>query len=382
MIAQAERSPSGVAVAIPVKNEADRIGDCLRALADQREAPPIAVVLLLNDCTDGTAAIVRRLACNLPFDVHCIETSLPRAQSGAGYARRLAMIRAAELASDSVLLTTDADTRAPPDWIACNLRAIALGADAVAGRAVIDPVEALLIPQALHEDDAFESAYAALLDEIRAVIDPDPADPWPRHSEHSGASIAVRTRVYQRAGGIPAMAPGEDRAFLTALERIDARIRHAPEVRVTVSGRIFGRAEGGMADTIRRRMMQPDKFLDHRLEPAANAARRAIAKTVFRKLWLSRCSNPTKLHRLRVRLAVSLEQLQEAITQPHFGAAWMAIEAANLRLRRQLVPASETGAQTRKARRILALLHAAGFSHPPSAADQAAIAIPEAAMPG
>ena len=74
---------------------------------------------------------------------------------------------------------------------------------------------------------------------------------------------------------MPPIPLGEDRAFFAALRRIDARIRHAPEVRVTVSARTNGRATGGMADTIRRRLEKPDEMLDENLEPAVNATRRA-----------------------------------------------------------------------------------------------------------
>jgi hypothetical protein len=156
------------------------------------------------------------------------------------------------------------------------------GADAIAGRIEIDPVEAVLIPSRLHEDDARECAYADLLDQIDAAINPELSDPLPRHTEHSGASIAVTLSTYRRAGGIPPLALGEDRAFFAALRRIDARIRHAPEVRVMVSGRTMGRAAGGMADTIRRRMINPDETLDDRLEPALDALRRAELRRLTR----------------------------------------------------------------------------------------------------
>jgi hypothetical protein len=107
-----------------------------------------------------------------------------------------------------------------------------------------------------------ECGYDKLLDQIHALLDPDPFDPWPRHTEHSGASLAVTLEAYRRAGGIPPMAVGEDRAFAEALRRVDAHIRHAPTVRVIVSGRIIGRAAGGMADTICRRLTRPDEMLD------------------------------------------------------------------------------------------------------------------------
>ena len=153
------------------------------------------------------------------------------------------------------------------NWLARNLDAIARGADAVAGQAEIEPEGAKLIPAHLHAIDARECAYAALLDEIRALLDPDPADPWPRHDEHSGASIAVTVEAYRRAGGMPDVSLAEDRAFIDRLRLVDARIRHERGVSVVVSARTVGRADGGMADTMRRRIAQPDEFLDERLEP-------------------------------------------------------------------------------------------------------------------
>jgi hypothetical protein len=111
-----------------------------------------------------------------------------------------------------------------------------------------------------------------LLDQIAALLDPDLADPWPRHDEENGATLAVRVAAWQRAGGIPAVPVGKDRAFVAALRRVDAHIRHAPEVWMTVSGRLEGRARGGMADTMRRRMQAADMMLDERLEGAREAA--------------------------------------------------------------------------------------------------------------
>jgi hypothetical protein len=69
--------------------------------------------------------------------------------------------------------------------------------------------------------------------------------------------------------------PLTDRALIEALRRIDARIRHDPAICVAVSGRITGRAAGGMAETIRRRMVRQDEFTDASLEPAEDAVRRA-----------------------------------------------------------------------------------------------------------
>lgn len=272
-------------VAIPVRNEAQHIGPCLRALAAQRGASLSHVVLLLNNCTDGTCGVVRALAPSLPFGVVVARRTYPAPIAHAGTARRAAMQVAAGLAGpDGIVLTTDADGRVAPDWLARTLAALGTGVDVVCGRALIDPEEARLIPAHLHEDDRMETAYATLLDRIHDLVDPDPHDPWPRHTEHSGASIAVTVAAWRRAGGVPAVPLGEDRAFLRALRHVDAAIRHAPDVTVCVSGRIAGRARGGMADTMARRMVRQDEMLDDSLEPPRAGLRRARARAVLRRL--------------------------------------------------------------------------------------------------
>src|SRR6202034_1256089 len=146
--------------------------------------------------------------------------------------------------------------------------------------------------------------------------------PWPRHCEHSGASIAVTVDAYQRAGGIPAVALGEDRAFFEALRRVDARIRHASKVRVVVSGRIHGRAAGGMADTIRRRIVRPDDMLDESLEPALDAARRARMRRLARLAWSIRDACDRFMPMLSQALLMPSMELWKALSLPHFGAAW------------------------------------------------------------
>ena len=350
---RAARPPPAVSIAVPVRNEVERIGDCLGAFACQRAAPAFDVVLLLNGWDDGTQAAVAAFAPTMPFRLHAIERHLPPEQAGAGHARRLAFAEAARRAPGAVLMTTDADARVPADWIARNLDALTRGADAVAGRAVIDPVDALRIPQRLHDDDALECAYAALLDEIASIIDPDPADPWPRHDEHSGASFAVTAAAWKAVGGIPAVALGEDRAFFQALRRIDARIRHDPAIRVIVSGRIEGRAAGGMADTMRRRMERPDEMLDDRLEPARAASRRAQIRAELREMWESGDVAGRDMAR---RLGFNPARLTEMLSQPFFGAAWDSVEAASPMLRFVPVPASAVRAETRVAEGCLAVL--------------------------
>lgn len=319
-------------VAIPVRNEAERIGPCLSALNAQI-MPPDVVVLLLNNCTDGTLAVARSLAPRLRFRLDIVRRTLPPEQATAGHARRLAMQLAAERVGDGgILLTTDADAVVPPDWVARNVRGLARGADIVCGRALIDPVEAALIPEHLHEDDALECQLMALLDMLAWMLDPEPHDPLPRHTEASGASLAVRVEAFRHVGGIPNIAAGEDRAFVRALWMADARVRHDPALQVVVSGRVVGRAEGGMADAIQRRIIEQDEYTDDQVEPALDARRRYSLRGRARHAW-----NGGGEPLLPIDLGLRADRVSEALGQATFGSAWAALEAFSPVLRRRRV---------------------------------------------
>src|SRR5271165_1392128 len=340
-----------VVVALPVKDEAERIAACLDALNQQDITADLTIFVLVNNASDESAAIARRH----PVRAVVQEVELADPDASAGGARRLAMHHAAELAGDDgVVLTTDADGRVARDWLRCNLLAIAAGADAVAGRAVIDPIDEARIPLALRAADARECHYATLLDEISAAIDPDPADPWPRHDEHSGASIAVTVDALHRAGGVPALPLGEDRAFFDSLRRIDARIRHAPDVCVTVSGRTDGRAQGGMADTIRRRLVCPDVFLDDRLEPARDAEQRARLRRRARLAWAESVLDYWAILALARDLRLPAAFVHEKLASRRFGAAWDELQDASPALRRRSVPAAAIAHEIAVATAILA----------------------------
>ena len=339
-----------VAVAIPARNEAALLPACIEALGRQSYAPIFDVVLLMNNTTDGSAEAARRAAVGLPLRLTILEHDFPLAEQTAGHARRLAMQAAAGLCGPrGILMCTDADGRVAPDWIAANLSQIRGGADAVAGRALLDPADAASIPAALHDADARECAYAAILDRIATLVDPDPADPWPRHTEHSGASICVTWAAWDRAGGVPAVGIGEDRAFFQALRRMDARIRHAPDVCVTVSGRTAGRAAGGMADTIRRRMEMPDSFVDDALEPALDRVRRLRLRERLRHVR----ADVRRLPDLAGELGISKDYLADAAAALTFGMAWETLERECPSLAQRPVPTAGLEVELARAERIL-----------------------------
>ena len=346
------RHPTAV-VSIPVRDEADLVGACILAFARQTRRPD-AVLLLLNNCSDQTETIARNLSGTLPFALHIVSHTFPPADANAGNARRLAMQLAAELAgTDGVLLTTDADTVVAVDWVEKNVACLSAGADLVCGRVEVDPVELALIPQNLRVDDALECEFSRLLDRIACVLDPDQADPWPRHTEAAGASIAVTVAAFRQANGIPAVALGEDRAFVKLLARMDARIRHDPTISVTASGRIHGRAEGGMADTIRRRMRQQDRFADDHLEPAGDAYRRFDFRRRVRLAWLDRFVGRAPWTELAADLGFPGEVFQSLLDRRFFGTAWAEIEAGSPFLLRRRVRFVDLSRQIAYARHLL-----------------------------
>ena len=88
----------GFVVAIPVRDEEERLPACLRALAQQRDRlgqpiPPtlVRIVVFANNCADQSASLARRLGEVCRSTIRVVEASLPPAAAHAGNARRAAM---------------------------------------------------------------------------------------------------------------------------------------------------------------------------------------------------------------------------------------------------------------------------------------------------
>lgn len=243
-------SPSvRMCVTIPAKNEADYILptlDALRRQIDDRGRPVdpghYAVVVLANNCSDDTAGIARTYAAQHPtFQLHVVELTLPPDVACVGIARKLMMDAAArQLPASGIVAMTDADTLVDSRWVAATLRAFARGARAVGGRIVVPRGERRGYRR-IHLQDV---TYRSLQMLLESMIDPCPADPWPRHFQHYGPSLAVRADDYLACGGMPPVKCIEDAAFAWALERIDVQFVHDPAVRVATSDRRSDRVEG------------------------------------------------------------------------------------------------------------------------------------------
>lgn len=272
-------------VIVPARNEECTLGSTLDALRRQvdssgRSLDPYLyeVLLLLNNCSDGSVQVARDYQLRYPeFCLLVQECVLAPEIAHVGTARRMLMDLACtrlevnqsgSISSKAVILSTDADTIVADDWIVQNLAAIDAGAEAVGGVIHLFPEDLAAL------DDGTRTAYMrdrelqTLVAHLESLLDPDKADPWPRHLEHFGASLACTCEAYRRCGGLPPVKPLEDVAFVAALRRAGARIRHAPEVQIYTSARLDGRAEVGLSGQLRHWRREASEGVPHIVDSA------------------------------------------------------------------------------------------------------------------
>lgn len=250
-------------VVVPARNEERNLEPLLTALARQRDLccgrldpHSYEVVLLLNNCTDRSGAVAREMRSRYPrLQLHVAEISFAMHEAHVGRARQalfdVAFQRFQYLHRlNGLILTTDADSRPTLNWIAQNEAEIAAGAAGVGGRILLEPTEQADLPPDVRKLFLLDIGYRRALEELRSLYAPDTHDPFPRHHQHFGASLAVTAEAYERAGGMPLQRSCEDVALFRAIVESGGRFRHSYRVRVHTSARVIGRAQGGLADAI------------------------------------------------------------------------------------------------------------------------------------
>jgi hypothetical protein len=126
---------------------------------------------------------------------------------------------------------------------------------------------------------------------------------------------------------------------------VDAKIRHAPNISVCVSGRLEGRADGGMAATLKRRLQRRDVWTDDRLEPTVDSHRRLLAKLRLRAVVLGR----EDADLLAEDLLLSTGEMRHALRAQYFGATWAEIQRLSPVLQRRRVAFSNLKREIRQA---------------------------------
>ena len=156
------------------------------------------------------------------------------------------------------------------------------GADAVGGR-ILTRAANPACP--VRRCQLLDATYHVLRSQLEHLLDPDEADPWPRHHQHFGASLAVTAAGYRQVGGLPAVPYLEDEALFRALRRHDLRVRHSPQVRVYTSDRQQGRVAVGLSWQLR----EWAGLLQHGHEPLVDHPAQLIShwqtRRRLRELW-------------------------------------------------------------------------------------------------
>lgn len=316
------------AVAIPARNEEDRIVGCLDACWKSMTgcALPGLIVLLVNNSRDRTASRAAQWSRLRATPVEIICAEIPPAYAHAGGARRAALDSARRhVRADGALLTTDADSRPDCAWVGANLAALDCGAALVCGKVELDPMEFARLPSTVVEMGEIEDIYRRATLELISLLDPDPANPWPHHGQASGASLAISVGAYERIGGAPMIAVGEDRALARRVLEHDLAVVHSDRARVVTSCRLDGRARGGMAETIASRLCATDYLCDEFLEPPDQTIRRTSLRATLRRLSHRRHSTRELLR----RAGLSTEQQDDALALDSFGAFWGTVERSS-----------------------------------------------------
>ena len=284
-------------IVLPVRNEAELLAENLESLTYQIsgrrffEPKLFEIIVFANNCQDHSAEIAR---CwqrkNRHLKIHVAEADIRPENSNIGYVRRCLMNEAYQrlrrtARKSGVILTTDADTKVAPNWLAANLEEIKNGADAVGGRILIDRHELDKMHRQARRFHLFDTAYRLLTAEIEARLDYVSHDYLPRHHQHFNGSFAVTTEAFARAGGVPDVRFLEDVAFYQSLLRVDARVRHSPLVRVQTSARRDGRTESGLSTQINEWAVlgeNGEKFL---VESAVEIEERFHLRKNLRGMW-------------------------------------------------------------------------------------------------
>lgn len=200
-----------VAVLLPVRDEAPRVGSCLEALLAQRGVPDLAIIVLDDGSTDGTAGVVARAAAG-DGRVRLIAGPPPPAGwLGKPHACHQLAVAAGPAA---VLVFVDADVVLAPDAVAA---AVAL----LEGFDLVSPYPRVVGAGARTVQPLLQWSWLTFLP-LRAME----RSRRPSLAAAGGQFLAVRAAAYRKAGGHAAVRDRvlEDIELARAVKRTGGRI--------------------------------------------------------------------------------------------------------------------------------------------------------------
>lgn len=322
---------------MPARNEADHLEQALNALRHQRkvDGTPISgrtyeVLVLLNNCTDQSVAIAQRYQQRYPaFPLRIATIQLPPEKANVGTARRLLMDEAYRRLLQvgrphGIIASTDSDTIVDSYWIDQIQAEISKGCEVVGGRILTRPDG-----NPVRINHLRDVMYRMLKARLEAHLDPISFDPWPRHFQHFGASLALTCAAYKRVGGLPNVPHLEDEALYTALVRTDTRIRKSPHVRVTTSTRMQGRVAVGFSEQLRYWESLNQASQCQLVEAPGAIVQRLRNRNRLRVIWQNHRSEPVwvELQTIASELLIDPDWLQHQLSQAgYFGQLWERVE--------------------------------------------------------
>lgn len=326
----------GISVIIPARNEADYLENTLDALRNQRQLNGLPmptgdyeVLLLLNNCTDQSVAVSQWYQRRHPtFPLRIAIMQLPPEKANVGTARRLLMDAAYRRLiqvgqPQGIIASTDADTIVDWYWLAHIQAEIANGCEAVGGRILTRPDG-----NPVRVNHLRDVTYRMLKARVEAQLDPLVFDPWPRHFQHFGASLALTCAAYRRVGGLPHVPHLEDEALYRALLRTDTPIRKSPHVRVTTSTRLYGRVDVGFSEQLRYWEAMNQTHRCQWVEATGAIIQRLQSRRQLRTYWQQTpTSSGVALQTVADDLMLDVDWLRYQVEESHyFGQLWEAVE--------------------------------------------------------
>jgi cellulose synthase/poly-beta-1,6-N-acetylglucosamine synthase-like glycosyltransferase len=238
-MAEGMRIPEwSVGVVVPACNEESTIEACIDSICTALDSCSAVdsswIVVVADSCRDRT---VERARARLGERGEVIEC----AASSPGVARRAGVERVlvrfiARPTTGIWIANTDGDSQPGADWITHQLSFADREYCGVAGIVRVESID-FDRPGIIH----------TLLDDY--ILHPDGT-----HPHVHGANLGIRADAYLDAGGWSSLALAEDHCLWSRVRARGWRVVSSIASVVTTSGRLDGRASGGFAGTLRRKV--------------------------------------------------------------------------------------------------------------------------------
>jgi cellulose synthase/poly-beta-1,6-N-acetylglucosamine synthase-like glycosyltransferase len=209
-----------VSVIVPARNETANVASCIQALYRQNYPADLLELILVDDHSEDDTVAVARAAAGATIRLHVLHLQAP---SGWAY-KKAAVAAGIAQASGDILLTTDADCVAGPDWVASMVGFFAPGVSMVAGPVVLTGSSIFARFQALE----FMGLIAVGAGAIGAG----------RPTMCNGANLAYRRDAFLSVGGfsgIDHIASGDDELLMHKLVAAGMQVRFAKDKAAIVS---------------------------------------------------------------------------------------------------------------------------------------------------